>query len=146
MRNLTDFQEQWAVLVDRYFGKGINSLSPNERIWFCGQSLVQAIFDGGLISYYFNSGANDMDECLRSLEVLQEHRLASLIRAVNTKLFPGGVPEDIDDRNRLINSWPDDSELDHFLDPIEQEAESIAEALDRKLVAFIERHELAPKQ
>src|SRR5262245_14374800 len=126
MRGLIDFQNAWARLVRRYFDNGIQSLTPDERVWFCCQSLAQAIFDGGLISYYFNSGANDLNDCLAALEMLGEHDLVRVIRQINSRLFPSGVPAKLDDRNRIISSWPDDGEIDDFLDPIEREAQTLA--------------------
>ena len=61
--DLMDFQEHWEQLVDRAFEKGgYSRLSDDERVWFNLQSLTQAIYDGGIISYYYNSSADHLDD------------------------------------------------------------------------------------
>jgi hypothetical protein len=141
MPELFDYIEAWKRLVDKAFGDGYDTLSVEEKVWFNAQSLVQAIGDGGLISYYYNSGADTLADCLSSLEALGATELKGLLDQVNS-LFPGGVPTNINQRNAIISSWPDDGRMDEFLDGIEERAAAEVENLEQQLVAYIQQHQL----
>lgn len=141
MAQLYDYHENWIRLVDKAIRDGYQSLSTTERVWFNAQSFLQAIYDGGLISYYYNSSADTLADCLVDLRALGAHAMERLLDQVNG-LFPGGVPGNIGDRNEVINSWTDDGSVDKFLDPIEEEATSEARRLETRLTAFIEEQGL----
>lgn len=141
MAELGDFYEQWRRLVNKAFGIGHGVLSAPERVWFNAQLLVQAIDDGGLISYYYNSPADTVEDCLNAMDVLGARKMKRLLIQVNG-LFPDGVPADITARNEVINSWPDDGSVDDFLEPIEESAASEARKLEKQLVIYIERQGL----
>src|SRR4051812_22068978 len=122
MPALFDFSACWRDLVGKRYDLGYKNLSAHERVWFNVQSLIQAIDDGGLVSYYYNSGADDLVDCMASLSQLGDASMQSLLRQVNT-LFPHGVPTDQDARNVVIGSWLErDSSVDAFLDPIQEAA------------------------
>lgn len=136
MPDLHEFQDRWEQIVQCALGGGYQALSNEEKIWFNAQSLIQAIDNGGLISYYYNSAADTLGDCMHALEVLGAEGMLSLITKVNT-LFTNGVPVDVCARNEIINSWPDDGSIDEFLGPIEASAMSEARHLVARLVAFI---------
>lgn len=142
MGKLDDYQQKWAELVERESHKGYNKLSSDEKIWFNLQILIQAIYDGGLVSYYYNSGADYLTECEQALHTIGAERMKLLLSRVN-KLFPEGVPLTLKERNSVINAWPDDSSVDRFLDPIEEAALREADLIEEKLISFIKNRKLA---
>lgn len=139
--NLIDYQEHWKQLVDRAYKYGLGTLAYDEKVWFTVQSLIQAIYDGGIISFYYNSGADWLDETLLALRTMDDQKMIELLSRVN-ELFPNGVPKDITARNEAINTWPDDGSIDEILEPIEDEAQQEAKLLESKLVIFIQEHHL----
>jgi hypothetical protein len=134
-----DFQSKWEKLVCKAVSMGHESLSPDERVWLNVQYLTNSICNGGLISYYYNSPADTIEDCLKALEVIGADRIKTLMERMNT-LFPGGVPKNITARNEVIDSWPeDDKDIERFLDKIEESASSEAEKVEAKLVKFIQK-------
>ena len=139
---LIDYQEQWKQLVDRALTYGLGTLTCDEKVWFTVQSLIQDIQNGGLISFYYNSGADWLNDTFLALRALDAQKVIELMSRVN-ELFPSGVPKDITARNEIMNSWPDDGTIDKILEPIENEVQQEAELLESKLVSFIQDHHLA---
>jgi hypothetical protein len=61
---------------------------------------------GGVVSYYSNSGAGTVDDCLSALRTLGALEVEKVLREANS-LFPNGeVPGDIEKRNAVMRSWP----------------------------------------
>ena len=142
MPDLFQYDSQWRRLVNKTVASGYDSLSPEEKVWFNIQVLIQAVDNGGLISYYYNSGADMLGDCFKALEDLGDETMSHLILQVND-LFPDGVPTNIEARNQVIDSWPDDGSVDKFLDPIEKKSSVEARRLEQLLVRYIEAHGLA---
>ena len=78
---------KWANLVDKAM-RDYNSLTKNERIWFNLRVLIDSFNDGGLISYYYNSGAENVYETIEDLGILKLDKLATIIKKYNEILFP----------------------------------------------------------
>jgi hypothetical protein len=139
MDDLFDFQEKWEELVDKANSGGYESLSPDEKVWLNAQYLTNSIGNGGLISYYYNSPADTLEDCLKALEILGATRMKGLMERIN-RLFPGGVPKDVAARNEIINSWPkDDENLEELHDDIENAALSEMTKVESRLVEFIQQ-------
>jgi hypothetical protein len=68
------------------------------------------------------------------------------VRRVSS-LFPGSVPADLDDRNRIIDSWPDEGVDRDRIDDLLQDADAVLMPLmadlEAKLASFLEASELA---
>lgn len=141
MATLSDYLDKWRELVTRVERHGREEATPNELIWFDLQILIQAINNGGLISYYYNSGADDLPTCLASLYKLELNECASLLLKVN-KLFPHGVPKAVEGRNKVIKSWPDDNSIDQYLDSIEMQASVEVTTVEKRLLSFLQINEL----
>jgi hypothetical protein len=132
--DLLDFQNDWKKIVDKGFND-YKSLDTNERIWFNIQCLTSAIGDGGLISFYYNSGATYIVD----LEKLELNEALIQITRVN-KLFPNiETIQNFDKRNEVINSWDDyeSDEIDNILDDIEANIDTLVPFIEKKLIRFI---------
>lgn len=144
MGDLFDFQEKWEELVDKAISGGYESLTPDEKVWLNTQYLTNSIGNGGLISYYYNSPADKLEDCLKALEILGATRMKGLMERIN-RLFPGGVPKDVAARNEIINSWPENDEnFEKLHDDIENAALSEMTKVESRLVEFIQQQALEP--
>ncbi len=138
MAELFDYQDQWESLASRAADR-YDTLAAGEKVWYNVQVLIQSIENGGLVSYYYNSYAERLDDCMASLDALDARKMKKLMLHMNA-LFPGGVPKDITKRNDIINSWPeDDEDFDEKMDALEDEALEEAGHLEVLLVEYIEQ-------
>jgi hypothetical protein len=105
-------------------------------MWFNVRSLIDACNDGGLISYFYNSGADTLEDCLAGLATLDSARVSAQIGRV-AALFTSGVPADQDARNAAIDSWEDSSEVDELLDSVDDALDALFPELGLKLNRFV---------
>jgi hypothetical protein len=83
---------------------GYLSFSSDERIWFNVRGLIEAIENGGLISFYYNYGADYLDDTLEDLKKIDAIEVVHLLQKVN-ELFPNGnPPKALDELNEVIYS------------------------------------------
>ncbi len=139
-------QEKWEIVVDKYFKSGIGSLSLGERIWLYIRSLIDATENGGLISYFYNPGAEHLQDCLLALNELRAIDVKTEVQKI-LKYFPDGVPDDIDKRNDIINSWNDkydDGVLEKDLDGIDHTLFKLFPELERKMGEFLIQEGILP--
>jgi Domain of unknown function (DUF4375) len=140
-----ELQAKWSDVCDRWDREGYLSLSSEERTWLNIRSLIDSIENGGLISYFYNSGADTIEDCLRDLEALGASNVRIQVARV-CALFPGGVPSEIGARNAIINSWSDDkgqSSLDHLLEEVDDALMPLLEDLEVRLTLYLRRCGLA---
>jgi hypothetical protein len=53
-----EWEKHWQKLIDKYDNDGYDSLTTDERLWFNIRSLIDSVDNGGLISFYYNNGAD----------------------------------------------------------------------------------------
>lgn len=114
---------KWYSVVERAF-KDYNSLSDDEKIWFNLRGLIDAVCDGGLISYYYNFGAVYIYETIQNLEFFEMHSILDIIKYYNQIIFGEiEVPKDLDERNEYIRNLTEDEsvQLDKLEDKIWEE-------------------------
>ncbi|WP_379133673.1 DUF4375 domain-containing protein [Paenibacillus sp. sgz500958] len=131
MISFDDLQPHWEKLVQKAEEVSLKGLTEPERIWYTTRVLIDSVGDGGIISFYYNTGADDLEETMEDLKKIKADKIIKLLEKVNN-LFPNGqVPKDIDERNDIISSWED------------ERIESLLESLDDK---FIEHQEYLEKK
>lgn len=135
-KTLADFHQDREKLFEKGL-EDIDSLSADERIWFTIESLIGAVDNGGLISHYYNSDADYNQETIQDLHTLGFPDIADLLARVNT-LFPGGQPsKDIEERNEVIDHWPE-GKYDDLLDRLDKLFYEKEKALENRLLLHIE--------
>ena len=135
-KSLLDFQNDWEKLVKKGF-QNYNSLTADERIWFNLESLIADVDNGGLISHYYNSGADRNKETIQDLMTLGFKDIADLLNQINT-WFPGGQPStDIEERNKVISTWQE-GRYDKLLDSYDNKFYEKEKELENKLIRHIE--------
>jgi len=135
-------KKDWYWLCDRWEHEGYESLNQSEKLWLNTRSLIDSVNNGGLISYFYNSDADRIEDCiaalgqLRALDVLlQVERLA--------KLFGSSIST-IEERNQIISAWSDYGcehalceETDNVLMPQMKQ-------LEKTLEAYLKQHGFSP--
>ena len=134
-----DWEQRWNQLYDKCYKKGYGSLSSDERIWFNVRGVIDAINNGGTISYYYNHGADDLDDTLKDLKKINAIEMIDILNKIN-ELFPNGKPStDIDERNKVIDSWDDGQYHDLFEALNERFYDKLEEELEIKLDKVVKR-------
>jgi hypothetical protein len=133
-----DWKQSWFQLCDKHDEKGYESLSADERIWFNVRGLIDAIENGGLISFYYNHGTDDLDDTMEDLQKIDAIEVINMLEEVN-ELFPNGKPsKDIDERNEVIDSW--DGKYEELLESLDERFyDQLQETLELKLDKVIQR-------
>lgn len=136
-KTLFDFQDRWIQVADKG-AHAYNALTADERIWFSTQALLDTVDNGGLISHYYNTGADHNAETIADLMTLGFPRLATLLITINN-LFPGGhISGNLEERNKVIDGWSN-GEHDALLDQLDQQVYAEADSLEKALVDHIEQ-------
>lgn len=135
-KSLINFQDEWEKLVTKGF-TDFQSLTPDERIWFTIESLIGYVDNGGLISHYYNHGADRNKETIDDLETLGFSDIADLLKRINN-WFPNGQPStDVEERNRVISDW-EGEEYDELLEDFDNQFYNREKELEDELIRHIE--------
>jgi Domain of unknown function (DUF4375) len=134
MNSLYDFNDKWTGLVEKAYSEGHDTLTDHEKVWFNIQCLIEAINNGGFVSYYSSSVADTVDDCLHALDVIGAAKSKKLVERVNS-LFEHGVPKDMDERNLEMDHWPKSNEF--VLNDIEIAYFTQEENVEELLVDFM---------
>lgn len=135
-RELTDFQENWNKLVDKG-STDYDSLTRDERVWFNIQILMGDVVNGGLISHYYNFGADRNLETIEDLQYLGQHTIAAFLIMINS-FFPEGQPSrNIDERNNIIEKWTDEWEHNDLLEMLDNKFYEAEKRLESRLIDHI---------
>ncbi|NOU73521.1 DUF4375 domain-containing protein [Paenibacillus sp. LMG 31458] len=137
-----DWKEHWQKLFEKLEKESYDKLTPDERIWYNVRGVIDSISDGGIISFYYNSGADTMEDTVEDLYKINASQVVDQLETVNS-LFPNGkTPQNIDERNEIINSW-NDGEHDHIFELFEtldnQFYNGLSEDLELKLETVVKR-------
>ena len=135
-KKLFDFQEQWEKLVNKT-NENLNSLSKEERVWFTVQVLIDVVDNGGMISFFYNYGADYYKETIEDLRILNQKKIIKLLEKIGKVCFKNNIPKDIEKRNEIINSFPDDGKLNKKLERIDNEFYKLENKLEEDLVNYI---------
>lgn len=88
-----------------------------------------------MISYYYNSGAENVYDAINDLKSIGFENIADLIQKYNKILFKGiTVPKDIHERNRFINGL--DDKTDDLLQNLEIELTDLIADLEKNRDIF----------
>lgn len=135
-KTLLDYQTEWEKLVDKGFTDYF-SLSAAERTWFNIQSFTNLVENGGLISYYYNSGADWCKDTIQDLNSLGLSDIAGCLIQIN-KLFPNmEPPTDLEERNEIISNWPE-GKYDNLFDKLDQKFFAALPKLEQVLLSHIQ--------
>lgn len=136
-QSLTTFQPEWEQLVDKAV-TDYSSLTGDERIWFNIQALIGDVENGGMISHYYNSGADRIFDTIEDLNSLGYSDLSEALEKINS-LFPEGTAiTDFEQRNTVIDTW--DGSHDNMLEYLDIQFFKTIPQLESSLVRFINNY------
>jgi hypothetical protein len=131
------WEPQWQALCEKWDARGYEALSSEEKVWVNVRSLIDSIENGGLISYYYNSGADHLDDCLVALDRLHAEEVRQQVERVNA-LFGERVPKTVDERNAVIDSWDELGDgIDELLEEVDDLLMPMMPNLEVKLDGFL---------
>jgi Domain of unknown function (DUF4375) len=127
----------WDRLLDRIDRDGYESLNAREAAWVSVRSLIDTTQGGGLISYFYSTAADHLEECRAALRWLKQSAvLDCLDRAA--ELFPEDSLGNVETRAEAISAWSDDDdEIDATLEDIDDELRDLFDGLEEKLDRFV---------
>jgi hypothetical protein len=118
---------------------GYERLASAERVWVNARSFIDSVNNGGCISYFYNSGADHLDDCREALRTLgATAELTELERVC--ALFGTTVPADIEERNDIIAGWDDDAHETQTLEDADQALMPMMDGLEARLAKFVKNH------
>jgi hypothetical protein len=131
-----DLDREWEGLCGRLEDVGYARLSNDERTWLNVRWLIDSVENGGLISYFYNSGADTFLDCRAALDQLGAQTVIAHVDRV-AGLFGPEVPLTLEKRNAVIDSWPDDGVRDRILEEVDGQVLPLMHELEDKLEAFL---------
>lgn len=135
-----DSDNNWYNVAEKGI-KQYDSLSTSERIWFNIRGIIDSTNNGGLISYYYNSGAENVYDAIDDFKLIGFENIADLIQKYNKILFKGNnVPKDIQERNKFINEL--DEQTDDLLQNLEIELANMIDNIEKQLDIYLRKEKL----
>lgn len=127
---------RWEALCDKLARGGYSTLRPAEKVWINIRELIDSVENGGVISYFYNPGADTLRDCIDALTQLGADDIRAQLDRV-CALFGDGVPASLEARNGVIDSWKDDGDVDSLLEAVDRDLMPMLPALEAKLDAFV---------
>lgn len=131
----------WNDLCDKWQNLGYAGLTEPERMWLNIRRLIDSTNNGGIISYYYNDGADHLEDCMKAVRELDTSDVLLAIERINS-LFSKGVPKSQQERNEIISAWPKDETLNSFLELTDDQLADSLDDLEEKLDRFLRRSKL----
>jgi hypothetical protein len=122
--------------------KGLNNyqaLTAPERVWYCVSCLTISARNGGLVSYYYNSHADHIEDLMTSLVTLGATDMLELMNRMNA-LFSRPIPIDLELLYEEIASWDDDVSKEAECERIGELEQAAASDLEQKLEMYSREH------
>ena len=130
-------QVEWnALCKKRHVPDGYATLTEREKVWINVRALIDSTNNGGLISFFYNSYADTLEDSLRALDLLRAGDVRLQVERVGA-LFGDCVPSDVHSRNKIINSWPDDPRREALLNRVDAYLYSRFSDLEHRLSKFL---------
>ena len=136
-------RDAWARVCDKVGDGGYSALSEAERVWFNIRALIDSIEGGGVISYFYNSGADTLADCVAALDRLGAGAAKRELERVGA-LFPGGIPASMEARNAVIDSWDEsDESIEQLLDAVDATLMPMVPDMEERLSGFLRQSTIA---
>lgn len=135
------WQAKWDQLCNRLNADGYSTFSDAEKVWINTRSLIDFVNNGGTISYFYNSGADNWIDCRLALDALNAPDVRLLVEQV-AALFGEKVPGNIEARNAIIESWDADDARNAMLEDVDRKLFGRFDALEAALNMFLVEHGL----
>ncbi|WP_197204003.1 DMP19 family protein [Crateriforma conspicua] len=137
-------QLNWKAVCTKMSTQGYNSLDEAEQVWLNARGLIDAVHDGGLVSYFYNGWADDYDDMIDALTELEAFDVLEIVEQFGG-LFGDEVPDDINQRNSIIDSWGENGPESKYCDRVDDDLMPLLDELENgPLRAFLVKHGFNP--
>ncbi|QDU87565.1 hypothetical protein Pla175_09300 [Pirellulimonas nuda] len=133
----------WDELWDKYREVDYEGLKQPEQVWLNTRAFIDSVNNGGLISFFYNSGADLYDDTVFALGELKAFEALEALESFG-KLFGDDVPFDIDERNRIISAWEDNGPEVKACENVDKVLYPLFPKLEETLEAYLIEHGLDP--
>jgi hypothetical protein len=129
-------EESWRSICNTIKVSGYEALNSDQRVWVETRAIIDATNNGGVVSYFYNSGADRYYDCLTALERLAVFKVRALLEEAGS-LFGKRVSASQDVRNSIISCWNDGDTIDALLDRLDEQLYAEFPALEVRLSEFL---------
>ena len=133
----------WQEVRSKCSEEGYESLSEPEQVWCGTRALIDAVSDGGLVSYFYNSWADEYDDTTFSLGELEAFEVLDILESF-AALFGDEVPSDIGERNDIISSWVHGGPESNASQNVDSHLQPLLAPLEEKLHAYLIENGIKP--
>lgn len=103
------------IVYDQYSKEGFDQLSEQERTFFCVDTLIRAITNGGITQFLYESGDKQFTSTLSALSVIGAHKASKLLGDLY-KHIGNALPEDSESRSDFVDNLEISDELSNVED------------------------------
>lgn len=135
--------KNWHAVCDKWRDEGYDALTEPEQIWINTRGLIDAVNDGGLVSFFYNNQADYYDDTTFALGELESFEVLEILESFGA-FFGDEVPVDINERNEIINSWERDSLESKASTDVDAMLMPLFAPLEKKLDVYLIAHGLEP--
>lgn len=129
--------ERWQELSERLKIDGYDALDDRERVWISVRGFVDQMENGGITAYFYNPWTGVLDDLLAALALLDANEVQYQVARV-ARLFEGGVPTDVDERNEAMERWADEAN-EKLLELIDDDLMPRMPDLSARLASYLRR-------
>jgi hypothetical protein len=133
----------WHQVCDKWSDDGYDSLSDAEQVWVCTRGFIDSVNDGGLVSFFFNSAADNYDDTVFALGELEASEVLEILEAFGA-FFGDEVPDDINERNAIIDSWVPNGPEATASQNVDKALMPLLDALEKRLNEYLVSRDLDP--
>jgi len=132
-------QQLWELVCEEEATNGFDALPIPKQTWVTTRVLIDMTNNGGLVSYYYNSGADQVHDCLKGLNRLGASEVAACVSDANP-IFPSEIDiTDFEARNHVINSWEDGDDPEQRFEKLDDRMFALIDDLETGLDAYLAR-------
>ena len=138
-------KDPWRLVCARFSEHGFDSLSENEQIWLNTRGFIDAVNDGGIASFFYNSWGDYYDDTTFALAQLQAFDALALLETMG-ELFGDEVPYETDERNAIMNAWDENGHEAETCITVDSVIGPLMPQLEETLQVFLHQHNLVNAQ
>jgi hypothetical protein len=133
----------WEAVCDKWSEQGYDALTEPEQVWISTRAFIDGVNDGGLVSYFFNYYADYYDDTTFALGELEAFEALDILESF-AAFFGDDVPYDIDERNKIIDSWEEGGPEKKASESVDAVLIPLLDPLEKQLNAYLIEHGLDP--
>lgn len=139
-KTLDDFQNKWLEICNKIYPTV--TLTDKEKVWYYTQCFIGCIDNGGIASFFYNHDADNYLDVMGAFMALNAEDITTEVIKISN-LFPDEISNlDINQRNEVINNWPD-GKYNKLFESVDSRLYELFPDLEKKLIRYIAEHQLA---